>query len=314
MKTICITTGDRDGVGLEVAVKALQKIRPRRGERVIVFRSKGRSEDRLMASLKNVWSPKKIHEVPETARELDFEQPLIDLALTSNEVDWFETAVHWCLQDPSSGIATGPLSKTLIQQSGRKDIGHTDILERLSRCSPLYQAYLGRKFHVVLATAHVPIARIQEALTPLVLEGAIDAALSLRSRLAPARRILPIGLLGLNPHAGEGGLIGRDEMAWSTLLRRYQNQVFGPLSPDAAFRTESWDRFSVYVACYHDQGLIPFKMVHGSGSGAQLTMGLPFVRTSVDHGTAKDIRGKKRADPGSMVDAINWCRRLITSP
>jgi 4-hydroxy-L-threonine phosphate dehydrogenase PdxA len=115
-------------------------------------------------------------------------------------------------------------------------------------------------------------------------------------------------LLGLNPHAGEKGIIGSEEgQVFSHALssvRAAGMKVFGPLSPDAAFMKENWKQYSLYVCCYHDQGLIPFKMIHGQDDGVHVTVGLPFIRTSVDHGTAKDIFGKNRANPQSMLAAI----------
>jgi 4-hydroxythreonine-4-phosphate dehydrogenase len=121
---------------------------------------------------------------------------------------------------------------------------------------------------------------------------------------------LPIGLLGLNPHAGDSGLIGQEEQ---TVISKAMKQLFelgipvvGPLVPDAAFQKENWGKYSTFVACYHDQGLIPFKSIHGFDSGVHLTLGLSLKRTSVDHGTAKDIFGKNKANPGSMVSALRW--------
>jgi 4-hydroxy-L-threonine phosphate dehydrogenase PdxA len=119
----------------------------------------------------------------------------------------------------------------------------------------------------------------------------------------------PIGILGLNPHAGDSGLIGQEEkLVIQPAVEKLKKNGFlveGPLSPDAAFFPPSWKRYCFYVATYHDQGLIPFKLAH-QHSGAHLTLGLPIWRTSVDHGTAKDIYGKNLANPQSMVDAIKW--------
>ena len=117
-----------------------------------------------------------------------------------------------------------------------------------------------------------------------------------------------IAVLGLNPHAGEGGLIGNLE---KTLFARLPKGVVGPLVPDAAFLKKNWPLYSIFVCLYHDQGLIPFKMQHGQDSGAHLTLGLAFVRTSVDHGTAVDIFNKNVANPNSMLEAIKLNIQLI---
>ncbi|MCB0363235.1 MAG: 4-hydroxythreonine-4-phosphate dehydrogenase PdxA, partial [Bdellovibrionales bacterium] len=140
------------------------------------------------------------------------------------------------------------------------------------------------------------------------------AASRLRKLLKPSLREKPIALVGLNPHAGEDSLIGNEEeKIFLTALKeadRNKIAVEGPLVPDAAFSPENWSRYSVFVCPYHDQGLIPFKMIHGQKSGVHITMGLPFVRTSVDHGTAKNIFGKNRANPNSMVEALKWAIML----
>jgi 4-hydroxythreonine-4-phosphate dehydrogenase len=116
-----------------------------------------------------------------------------------------------------------------------------------------------------------------------------------------------LAIVGVNPHAGEQGLLGDEEALLRQLLGA---DVRGPLVPDAAFLPANWGLYSVYVCPYHDQGLIPFKLVHGFDSGVHMTLGLPFIRTSVDHGTAKDIFGKNKARAGSMKDAITTAIRL----
>jgi len=120
--------------------------------------------------------------------------------------------------------------------------------------------------------------------------------------------------LGLNPHAGDSGLIGSfDDLVLKPILDRLRQEGFlieGPLVPDVAFLKTNWKKYLAYVACYHDQGLIPFKMIHGFESGVHLTLGLPFIRTSVDHGTAKDLFDLDHADDRSMREAIKAALEL----
>jgi 4-hydroxythreonine-4-phosphate dehydrogenase len=174
-------------------------------------------------------------------------------------------------------------------------------------------SFWGDKFNLVLATSHIPLRDMASQLTPPTIENCIQVALMSR-RLLPARKkILPVGVLGLNPHAGENGLIGTEERDMlCPLIRKLRNsgvEIEGPLVPDAAFLPKNLKRYSFYVALYHDQGLIPFKLLNGS-RGAQVSLGLPFVRTSVDHGTAKDIFGLNKADPSSMKFAIELALKL----
>jgi len=146
---------------------------------------------------------------------------------------------------------------------------------------------------------------------------ALESANKLRLQLPVAQQKKPIAVLGLNPHAGEDSLIGTEERdiisrALTEALKA-KIPVAGPLVPDAAFFEENWKKYSVYLAMYHDQGLIPFKTVHGQKSGVHISLGLPFVRTSVDHGTAKDIFGKYKAIANSMLDAVQACIKLAKS-
>jgi 4-hydroxythreonine-4-phosphate dehydrogenase len=170
--------------------------------------------------------------------------------------------------------------------------------------------FVGKSFNVVLATGHIPVSHISQAVNEPALLGALNAAKQMQSLLPKSQGKRPIALLGLNPHSGDGGLIGKEEVElFPRVLEGAKSlgiEVLGPLVPDAAFNEKNWRRFSTYVACYHDQGLIPFKTVHGFNSGVHLTLGLPIKRTSVDHGTAKDIFGKNIANPNSMIEAIRW--------
>lgn len=313
MKRIAVTTGDHDGVGPEITVKALLKRGPRGDFLPVIFRSQ--KSDREFAKL----SPRfRRHVVGslEDATDLRVGRgSVIEVVDGESAPRWVESAAVGCLRGDLQGLVTGPLSKTLIHECGMKDLGHTEILARLSGHPDLFQAYLGRHFNVVLATTHIPLKDVARRLTSVRLRKAVLATDRLRRGLRGAAARRPIGVLGLNPHAGESGLIGSEEKSFAAMLKKMKSTVplEGPLIPDAAFDESNWARYSVYLAAYHDQGLIPFKMLHGRRSGAQLTLGLPFVRTSVDHGTAKDIAGKGKAHPGSMSDAIEWCLKLSSS-
>ncbi len=173
--------------------------------------------------------------------------------------------------------------------------------------------FLGAKFCVVLATGHEPLSAATSNFSATTLKNALHAANSLRLTLPNSRAQRPLAVVGMNPHAGEGGLLGREEGWMSAVIKNLEpelGEIAGPLVPDAAFMPFNWKTYSVYLCPYHDQGLIPFKMVHGFKGGVHLTLGLPFVRTSVDHGTAKELFGKNKAEFGSMKDAILTAIRL----
>jgi len=308
---IALTTGDLDGIGLEVTAKALDKIGPRRDAQFILWRSKYASP-KYLRLIDKTWTRVTVDCLDEA---LKIKGPcLVDIASDLSPAKWVEISAVACHEKKIQGLATAPLSKTGIKNAGLKDLGHTDILKRVSRAKHVNMGFVGDNFNVVLATAHIPLSRISKSLTFTVLAEALRNANKLRKTLPNSQRSRPIGVLGLNPHAGEEGLIGTEELRLFPQLQVFARAnkipIEGPLVPDAAFFPANWRRYSVYLALYHDQGLVPFKMIHGQDSGVHISLGIPFVRTSVDHGTAKDIFGKNKANPNSMVDAIRWAVKL----
>lgn len=311
MKRLAITTGDADGVGPEITIKALLARGPRRDFQPYVYRS--RESEREFRKLSRQFHRVIVPSLDDALELPALKKSIIEIVDGTDAPFWVEDAAIACMTKRLDGLVTGPLSKTLIRDCGFKELGHTEILGRVADEKDLFQGYLGSSFSVILATAHKPLREISRTISPALLENALRAADLFRRNLPRAEQRKPIAVLGLNPHAGEGGLIGTEEKMFSRVIakaRRRRIPLVGPLVPDAAFAKENWSRFSVFVAAYHDQGLIPFKMIHGREHGAQLTLGLPFVRTSVDHGTAKDIAGRGLANPGSMRDAIEWAVRL----
>ena len=312
---IAITSGDQDGIGPEVTVKALIKIGPKKGVQFFLWRGIGFSKKDLFRlgrkfRLKTVtsWS-----EALKVASENPKE--LIDINSALSPAHWVEEAGGACFFGHIDALATAPLSKVTIQNAGMRDIGHTDILKRVSKTQDAYMTFIGKYFKVFLATGHVPLSKITEAVTPSQIERALRHADGF-SRFVSSKkdRLKPIGVLGLNPHAGDAGLIGKEEQEWlEPLLKNLniasKNRYQGPLVPDASFSRQNWGKYSTFFALYHDQGLIPFKALHGQ-EGVHITWGLPFIRTSVDHGTAKDIAGKDKADSASMQLALKWALKL----
>lgn len=310
MRRVAITTGDPDGVGPEVTVKALKEVGPKPQTNFFVFR-----DDTSRSLFKKQGLPFErivVSSLEEALTLKTKKHHLVEIE-SFDPTSWVEAAGLACLNKQFHALVTGPLSKTTIKQSGRSELGHTEILKKLTGCSHIFQGYLGEKFHVVLATAHIPHSLVSKALTQDLMRSVIYEAWQLKGLLPKAQqRRKPMAFLGLNPHAGEGGLIGCEEQAMKLLLSEFSSkEIQGPLVPDAAFFPKNWEKFSVFIAAYHDQGLIPFKMVHGQSGGAQVSLGLPFIRTSVDHGTAKDLFGLGKANPGSMIDAIQWALRLM---
>jgi len=312
MIALAVTTGDQDGIGLEVSAKSLFRLGPQQEAVFVLFRSAD-APKKYLSLIDRKFKRKTVHNVEQalslisdlnsSKKTASKNKVLIDVANTEAPPLWVESSARLCFQKKLSGIVTAPMSKEIISSLGWKDRGHTEILQRVCGVERIHQAFIGKHFSVLLATAHISLNNVSGSLHSQRLSQVFSSALELRSLLAAPQRKKPIALVGLNPHAGEGGILGREEIEILSPFCR-QNKIVGPLSPDAAFLKKNWDSFSMYICCYHDQGLIPFKLVHGQESGVHVTMGLPFPRTSVDHGTAKDIFGKNIAKPNSMIEAL----------
>jgi 4-hydroxythreonine-4-phosphate dehydrogenase len=314
---IAITTGDADGIGTEVTAKALAKLKPKQGVRLLLWRS-SRCPSSHLSMIDRSFKRITVTSWPEALKVIpDSHRQIVDINSNLPPPIWVEMTAQASHFGHLDGMVTAPLSKTSIHAAGLQDMGHTGILKRVSRSKELFMGFIGDKFNVLLATGHIPLGDVPSVLTEARLGRAILAADQLRRVLDKKIAARPIGLVGLNPHAGEEGLIGTAEQKiFRAALEKAEElkiAIEGPLVPDAAFFPKNWKRYSLYIASYHDQGLVPFKMIHGQESGIHVTMGLPFVRTSVDHGTAKDIFGKNKADPRSMYLALDWAIRLCQS-
>jgi len=211
-----------------------------------------------------------------------------------------------------SALVTAPIDKAACQAEGFRFPGHTEYLAARAGGAEVAMLMAGPKLRVVLATIHVPLSAVPGALTEagIVRAGSLLAAGLRRHFGCPHPRI---GVLGLNPHAGEKGLLGREEQtivapAVERLTASDPAATFvGPLPADTAFHAHWEGTYDGLVAMYHDQGLGPFKLVHFH-DGVNVTLGLPFVRTSPDHGTARDLAGTGRANPASLWAATRLAR------
>ena len=211
-------------------------------------------------------------------------------------------------------IATAPVNKLAFSRAGLQWKGHTDLLAHLTGGSQVAMMFWSEPLKVVLATIHVPLADVPRLVTPELLGGIIDLTareLPLFGMSAPR-----LALAGLNPHAGEDGLLGSEEeqvLRPAVAAARVRGvDIDGPFPGDTIFVRASRGEFDAVIACYHDQGLIPVKLL-AFGQAVNVTLGLPIVRTSVDHGTAFDIAGKGIADPSSMITATLLAARLAAS-
>ena len=193
--------------------------------------------------------------------------------------------------------------------------GHTELLARLTGTGRYAMMLVGGPLRVVLVTRHIPLSKVPGKVTV----DAIGAAAELAWRSLPWLGVKErkVAICGLNPHAGDGGVLGREELdviiPAVRRLRRKGMNVIGPLAADTVFNGAMKGRYGVVVAMYHDQGLAPLKTI-AFDSGVNITLGLPIVRTSPDHGTAFDIAGKGLASPLSMINAVKLAHRLALRP
>lgn len=295
---IAIAIGDPSGIGPEVTAKALAVELPRDDTRYVII-----GDHPLARKLKS-----------DRVRILSSESTGVP-ALTA--MTYLKAGAEMCLRGEAKALVTAPVSKETIIRAGYKEfVGQTEYLSALAGTTKTAMMLLGaddrgRWLRVALATTHVPIRKVADALTPPKIELAIELTARACDQLGLARK--RVAVCGLNPHAGEGGNLGtEEETIISPAVRACKSRGFdvhGPFAADALFYYVLRGDYDAVVAMYHDQGLVPLKMI-GFERGVNWTLGLPFVRTSPDHGTAFDIAGMGTANPSSMIEAIRLAKQL----
>ena len=281
---IAITVGDPAGIGPEISRKAAEDPRVRESCEPVLYAPP--SEARFMPGVLSADAGRAAYD-----------------------------AICAAVRDAQAGtvdaIATAPVNKLAFSRAGLPWKGHTDLLAHLTGARQVAMMFWSEPLKVILATVHVPLADVPGALTGELLDGVIDLA-------AQAMPMFGIGspriaLAGLNPHAGEDSLMGTEEQRVLRpaveAARARGVDISGPYPGDTVFVRATRGEFDAVIACYHDQGLIPVKLL-AFGTAVNVTLGLPIVRTSVDHGTAFDIAGKGVADPSSLVAATLLAARL----
>lgn len=231
-------------------------------------------------------------------------------------IDVIARAVDLVQGGEASALCTLPIHKKVLKDgAGFAFPGHTEFLAHLAGVERVVMMLACPDLRVVPATIHIALADVPRVLTPALLEETIRitaAGLRRDCGIAAPR----IAVAGLNPHAGEGGAMGREELDWiAPLLERMRGEGFdlrGPMPPDTMFHAAARARYDVAVCMYHDQALIPIKTIDFDG-GVNVTLGLPFIRTSPDHGTAHDIAGRGIASAGSLVAALRMAQQMAAA-
>ncbi|MGK7919474.1 MAG: 4-hydroxythreonine-4-phosphate dehydrogenase PdxA [Trichodesmium sp.] len=328
---LAITIGDPGGVGPEIVLKALSEPTITEncdltivGSRQILHNTYGKlSLEKLVK-----WESLQILDV-------EFDGKLEDICLgqgnaVSGEASfrYMEKAIAQTLAGEFQGIVTAPISKTCWQMAGHKYPGQTELLAEKAGVEKFGMLFVACSPHSnfvlrsLLATTHIPLSQVPEALTPELLSWKLELLVkSLQKDFGISQP--KIAIAGLNPHSGENGQLGTEERDWLISWikresdRRPEIQLDGPIPPDTMWVKpgQAWlglpgKTYDAYLALYHDQGLIPVKLM-AFDLAVNTTIGLPFVRTSPDHGTAFDIAGQGIADPTSMKAAIKLAKDLI---
>ena len=298
-----VTLGDPTGIGPEIVARTLAEAPREWLARLIVYGDRGPLE--RAARTIGVTLPEVAIVGDGTGEAAIPGAP--DDASGAAQVGYLEAAVRAAKAGTVAAIATAPISKTWARRAGFAFPGHTEMLADRLGAKQVVMMFAGPRLKVALATVHVPLGEVPRVLTTERVRATIElTASSLVRDFGIARP--RIGVLGLNPHAGEGGLIGtedRDVIA-PAIAACAGAGAEGPLVPDAAFRQP----YDAFVAMYHDQGLIPVKLVDFDES-VNMTLGLPIVRTSPDHGTAYDIAGKGVARAVSMQRALSLAIEIL---
>lgn len=318
---LVVTTGEPAGIGPEVSLAAaIDFLQEQPSAQVTIL-----ANEALLALSKNIDSDIKkrlqIQSIPLTSVVLP---GVLDTENAPYVIHLLDEAIDGCLQGRFDAMVTAPLQKSIINDSGLPFTGHTEYLAQrcsvshvvMMLCATLPRGLLGLKssgdLRVALATTHLPLNKVSQALSfDLILDTIQIVNRDLQKKFGIPRPI--IRMAGLNPHAGEAGYLGHEEIELIspaiTAAQEIGINISGPYPGDTMFDPKCIDQVDAFIAMYHDQGLAPFKFVT-FGNGVNVTLGLPIIRTSVDHGTALDIAGKGIADHSSMLEALRLAYQL----
>jgi 4-hydroxythreonine-4-phosphate dehydrogenase len=322
---IGITMGDPAGIGPEVVVKAITRREMKKICSPLVFGSFQVISQAAQKYSEGV----KVRKVA-SVRDLENSGNLIQVLNCTNldiakvrigkingisgkmAADSVFCATQFALSDQIDALVTAPLSKKGLQLAGYDFPGHTELLAYLTATQRYAMMFVSDKWKVVLVTTHLPLSRVTAAISKKTIMDKLVVTHETMQRYFGVRKP-KIGVCALNPHCGEEGILGDEEKRIiGPAVRTAQKRgidAFGPFSSDTIFSPGISKDFDCILAMYHDQGLIPLKMA-GPGKAVNVTIGLPIIRTSPDFGTALDIAGKGKADPGGMIIAILLASRM----
>lgn len=321
---LVITTGEPAGIGPEVSLRAALAYLAEQENVTITLLG-----DASLFAIPQQVSPSVLARL--NLETVPLQKPvqagILNPANAKYVVNLLDLAIDACMQKRFDAMVTAPVQKSVINQAGIAFTGHTEYLAQhcgvshvvMMLCAPLPKGFLGLKsakdLRVALVTTHIPLQAVSATLSKgFILEAIQIITQDLQARFGIAKPVLRIA--GLNPHAGESGYLGREEIEIiSPAIKAAQSlgiDITGPHAGDTMFDATALEEVDAFIAMYHDQGLAPFKFV-SFGGGVNVTLGLPIIRTSVDHGTALGIAGKGSADSGSMLEALRLAYHLASN-
>lgn len=314
--TIVITAGEPAGIGIDIVLQALQqytwnkKLIVIADPELLAYRAK-QLDIAINFQTYDPDNPQGSCTDTITVLPVTCPYPVIAGQLDANNaayvLETLTVAAKGCLRGEFAAMVTAPIHKGIINEAGIKFSGHTEFLAELSDTKLPVMMLAADKLRVALATTHLPVSQVSAAITPQLLEDILTILHNdLQTKFAISKPHILV--CGLNPHAGEGGHMGHEEIDTiePTLdkMRQRGMQLSGPLPADTLFTPKYLDTADAVLAMYHDQGLPVLKYV-GFGNAINITLGIPIIRTSVDHGTALDLAGTGKANIGSLVAAID---------
>jgi 4-hydroxythreonine-4-phosphate dehydrogenase len=319
MNTFIFTCGDINGIGPELIIKSLNKIHRHPDKKFIALMPYN-----IFELTSRIVKPEFKFIVTKKLNELDNKDVIIYDLGSANQVlgtvtkeagkfaySAIKVSFNLLSEKIADAVITAPISKTAIHKFGIKFPGHTEIYSEWCGVKDFVMMFLSSEMNAALVTIHEPVSKIPKLIKPKLLQNTIETIKkTFQSDLA--QKIIRLAVLGLNPHAGESGQIGNEEQKIIKPAIQKYSYCEGPFSPDAFFANKLYKKYDCVLGMYHDQLLIPFKMLNFS-SGVNYTAGLPIVRTSPDHGTAFDIAGMGIADESSMLQAFRYADIIVNN-
>jgi len=323
MKRIVFTCGDINGIGPEIALKALNKLFSRQKSTqfiLIIPENVFKKVSLLIRPHFNYHIVKDFAFKSSKTTKVNvfitksFKQNIGKPTVSSGEAAYLalKTSFELLNRKLADAVVTAPVSKTALKLAGIKYPGQTEMYADWCGAKNFVMTFLSQKLRVALYSIHIPLKEVSKSLNTKALSAKLDTTIRMLS-IDLGIKNPKIAVLGLNPHAGEGGIIGKEEKELIEPIikqRKYKGILEGPFSSDAFFANRRFENYDLVFGLYHDQVLIPFKYIN-SGKGVNYSAGLQIIRTSPDHGTAYDIAGKGIADESSMIEAFKYAEIIL---